>query len=136
MTAPSRFLGLFAALGVLSLVAFAPSSALAHAGHSHASVNAQQSQAARADAKVNTASRTVVEARMHAPSTTHHHGVDGCADRDCCGNGHCSACCNALSPAFVTEFSPPAKAPRLTFDAAMPPGLGTDGPPRPPRSFA
>jgi hypothetical protein len=135
MAVLTRFLGIFAALGVLSLVAFASSSALAHAGHSHASVNERQSAAPEV-AKVNIVKKAIIEARMHAPSATHHHGISGCADRDCCGNGHCSACCNALSPAFVTEFSPPAKAPRLTFDAATPPGLGTDGPPRPPRSFA
>jgi hypothetical protein len=136
MTAPSRFLGLFAALGVLSLVAFAPSSVQAHAGHSHASVDAQQSQAPAVHAKVSTASRTVVELRMHAPSATHHHEIGDCADRGCCGNGHCSPCCNALLPVFVTEFIPRAKVPRLSFDAATPPGLATDGPPRPPRSFA
>jgi hypothetical protein len=131
----SRWLGIIAAFGVLSLVAFAPSSAQAHAGHSHASVDARQVQTPRVDAKVNVASQTVVELRMQAASAAHHHGIGGCADRDCCGNGHCSACCNALSPAFVSEFSPPAKAPRLTFDAATPPGLSAEGPPRPPRSL-
>ena len=41
----SRWFGIFAALGVLSLVAFAPSSALAHVGHSHVSIETQQSKA-------------------------------------------------------------------------------------------
>jgi hypothetical protein len=132
MIVPSRLLGIIAAFATLLLVALAASGAQAHAGHSHASVAAQQPEAQNTYA----ARPTVVEMRVHVPSAAHVHDVDNCADRGCCGNGHCSACCSVLVPASLVQFGSTADASPLIFDAETPPGLATDGPPRPPRFFA
>ena len=131
MIVSSRLLAIIAAFGALLLVALGTSSAQAHVGHSHASIEAQQNAA-----KANSVATVAAEARMHISSTTHQHDNDNCADRGCCGNGHCSACCSVLAPASFVQFGSPADASPLIFDAETPPGLATDGPPRPPKFFA
>ena len=131
MTVP-RFLGILGAFATLLLVVLGTSSAQAHVGHSHFSIQTQQAEAPKADAAIQSAA----EARVFAPLATHLHGNDSCADRGCCGNGHCSGCCSVLVPGSFVQFGLPAGTSPLIFDAATPPGLATDGPPRPPRFFA
>ena len=127
-----RLLGIIAAFATLLLVALGTTGAQAHVGHSHVPIQTQQSEMPKVDA----ATQPPAEARMHVPSSTHQHDNGGCSDRGCCGNGHCSACCSVLAPASLVQFGSPADASPLIFNAATPPGLATDGPPRPPRSFA
>jgi hypothetical protein len=137
----SRFLGALAAFGMLTLIALAPSAALAHAGHgAHAGHNhSAQSQAdtAKADiAKPAPAGERTVQELYSADIVVPHAQHDqGCGDRGCCGSGHCAGCVTALAPSSLAEFCSVATSLRLTFDAAVPPGLGTSGPPRPPKSF-
>jgi len=121
--------GIVATFGMLLLVALAPTAAFAHGGHAHsASIESQASPANAGDR----AMQELRSAEIVAPHVQHDHD---CGDRGCCGNGHCAGCVTALAPSILTEFSPLAASLRLTFDAVVPPGLGTSGPPRPPRSF-
>ena len=120
--------GIFAAFGMLVLIALAPSAASAHAGHHHAASIEQASPA-----KVGVAAEQEVRSTdIVIAQSQHDHG---CGDRGCCGNGHCAGCVIALLPSTIADFGDPEEALRLSFDAVVPPGLGTSGPPRPPRSF-
>jgi hypothetical protein len=123
---------------MLTLIALAPSAALAHVGHAgHHHVAQSQADTVKADiAKPAPAGeRTVQELYSADIAVPHAQHDQGCGDRGCCGSGHCAGCVTALAPSSLAEFSPLATSLRLTFDADLPPGLGTSGPPRPPRSF-
>lgn len=124
----SKFVATLVALGTLALIALAPSAAFAHAGHRHAAV---ERPAVPAKA-VTVAGQELRAAAVFVPSMQH---GDLCGERGCCGNGHCAGCVNALVASALAEFDSPAKSVPSTFQAVLPPGLGTSGPPRPPRSF-
>ncbi len=125
-----RFPGTLAAL-LLLLVALAPSAASAHAGHKHSAAIESRADLSKSETGQR-ATQEAYSAGLVAPHAQHDHD---CGDRGCCGNSHCAGCVTALAPSGFAEFSTPAKSLRVTLDAAVPPGLGTSGPPRPPRSF-
>ncbi len=142
MSLLSRLCAIAGAFGLLTLIALAPSAALAHAGHHHhggmaetrgqveAPRNAASSEVARQT------ERSVQELRsagLTAPDTQQDRA---CGDRGCCNSGHCAGCVNAIAPAPLVEFSPSAKLRCQQFNAATPAGIGTDGPSRPPKTFA
>lgn len=123
--------GIAAAFGMLVLIALAPTAAFAHGGHDHSHSASIESQAA--PAKVDAGA--MQELRAADIAVRHAQHDHDCGDRGCCGSGHCAGCVTALAPSALAEFSQLATSLRLTFDAVAPPGLGTSGPARPPRSF-
>ncbi|MET0277898.1 MAG: hypothetical protein ABW198_06135 [Pseudorhodoplanes sp.] len=125
-----KFSGTLAALAMLLLVAFASTAAFAHGGHKHSAAIET-----KADASERAGERVAQELSSTDIVTPHVQHDDTCGDRGCCGNGHCAGCVTALAPAGLAEFSPLAASLRRSFDAVLPPGLGTSGPPRPPKSF-
>jgi hypothetical protein len=135
MTAPSRFLGLFAALGVLSLVAFAPSSALAHAGHGHSlveTVSAKSQSAPRAESKAS--SRETAVPRVAAMLSSFNQSDPCCADRNC-GDGHCLTFAGVIAPLMEAEFFDQKSAMPLGLNIVPPESRAAEGPPRPPKSL-
>ncbi len=129
----SRLCAVLGAFGMLTLIALAPSAALAHAGHHHHAAPVETR--AELSKPASAGEPTVQELRSGDIATPQAQHDPGCGERGCCGNGHCAGCVTALAPVSLAEFNPLVKSLRATSDAAVPPGLGTSGPPRPPKSF-
>jgi hypothetical protein len=120
-----------------ALVLFAPAGAVAHSGHGHmvAPKNAAVPVAAKDNAT--TQVRPVrAELRAQNPASATHDTDTICADRGCCGSGHCTGSGNALAPAAWAGFGPPASVRLFDPDSTPPSALAREGPPRPPKSIA
>jgi hypothetical protein len=130
----TKLSGIVVAFGMLALIALAPSAANAHAGHSHAATTETRA-ATGADVAKSASAERAQELRSAGIAVRHAQHEGDCGDRGCCGNGHCAGCCTALAPSALAVLGSPAKWLRVAHNADLPPGLGTSGPPRPPRSF-
>ncbi len=117
----------------------APSVAAAHPQHMHAS------HAAAVPAHANSA--TDVEADAAQPAavqelTSSPANLAGapdsaaCADRGCCSNGACTACCSIVAPVVVLTFPPSPSSVLFARDGPMRAALAVEGPSRPPKYFA
>jgi hypothetical protein len=120
------------ALGVLLVVALAPSGVAAHGGANHVHAPKHASDAA-GPAKVIAAAQAELRAQMPALMDLR---SDIACDRGCCANGHCSACGTVIAPASWIAFVLSADILRVTRDSTVPPSLAFEGPPRPPKLLA
>lgn len=59
-----------------------------------------------------------------------------CADRGCCSNGACTACCSIVAPVVVLTFPPSLSSVLFARDGPMRAALAVEGPSRPPKHFA
>jgi hypothetical protein len=126
------------ALAALLLVALAPTGAAAHPGHGHSLVEKVAAKAPVAPRAESTASSRKVHVAQTAPvlSASPDRFHPGCADPNCCGDGHCLSFAGVIAPFAVAEF--------FDHDGALPAGFNmppprtrvAEGPPRPPKSFA
>jgi hypothetical protein len=112
--------------------------ASAHPGHVHAAPPQNAAAPAAAKDGVDATRRAVPRAELKAQTSGPADAPldQGCADRGCCGSGHCSSCLHALAPIAWSGFGSPADM-RLHYpDTGPPSALAREGPPRPPKSFA
>jgi hypothetical protein len=126
-----------------AMLALAPSSASAHAGHSHSAVAAQQAHATKAPvgvlqstamaAKPVTATQSLSAAVLPAAPSGDHPECDG---PGCCASGHCTGCHGFVLTSVV--FTAPSPFSTLVVLPDAPPHGGADVGRlrRPPKSFA
>ena len=126
------------ALVALLAVALAPTGASAHPGHGHSLV---EKVAAKAPAKPRAArsevsgkTQIVRTAPLLSASADRFH--PGCADPNCCGDGHCLSFAGVIAPLATAEFLDHVGFLPAGFNAPSPRSRVTEGPPRPPKSFA
>jgi hypothetical protein len=147
-----RFLpaAILAVIAAALVVVVAPTGAAAHAGHAHGPqvhgglvhgghVHASMAAQGIPDAAVKDGATphtmfAEMSAQMPAPADLSFDRT--CADHGCCGNGHCSACGNAIAPSCAIELALSIGAVLPSRNAAVPSTLADEGPPRPPKTFA
>jgi hypothetical protein len=122
---------LAAALTVLLLAALVPTSAAAHGGTPHVHA-AKAVGAVLAD---RTSGARTAEIRATVPALPDPDPRTDCADRGCCGAGHCAGCATALAPAMWASLQMPSAVILLSPDATRPASLAREGPARPPKSI-
>ena len=124
-------------LGILVLVAFAPSNASAHGSHGHRPDVTHVDAPTAPDATSSTQKRVVeVSAAQQVPLAADHIGHPDCGDRGCCANGHCGSFHGVITPSLFAVFGITAASLERVRNASPPLGLAADGPARPPKSFA
>lgn len=128
------------ALVALLVVALAPSGASAHPGHGHSLVEkvAAKAPAApqpRADRTASGPERLLFRAApaLSASADRFH---PGCADPNCCGDGHCLSFAGVIVPLSAAEFLSYSGFLPAGFNVPPPRSRVTESPPRPPKSFA
>jgi hypothetical protein len=128
------------ALVALLVIALAPSGAAAHPGHGHSLVEKVAAKAPlvpqpRAE---RTASAPEILMFRAAPVLTA--SADrfhpGCADPNCCGDGHCLSFAGVIAPLGMAEFLDHDGILPAGFNVSPPRSRVTQGPPRPPKPFA
>lgn len=135
-----RMLTRFLPTAVLAVIAAAlmvlsPTGAAAHGGHVHVHAAPQGIPvAAVKDAAPSRAIPAEMRAQNPAPGDVSFDWT--CADRGCCGNGHCWACGNAIAPSCLIDFALAIGAALPSHNAVTPSALADEGPPRPPKTFA
>jgi len=125
-----------AVLGIVVLFAFAPSNAAAHGLHVHPSAVTHVDAPTTPDATQSARKRTVEVSAAQVPLAADHAGHPDCSDRGCCANGHCGSFCGVITPSSFAVFGKAAASLERVRNASPPVGLATDGPARPPKSFA
>lgn len=116
----------------------APSVAAAHPQHMHAShATAVPHANSATDVKRDAARPAAVQELTAAPANPA--GAPdsvACADRGCCSNGACTACCSIVAPVVVLTFPPSLSSVLFARDGPMRAALAVEGPSRPPKHFA
>jgi hypothetical protein len=126
------------AVALLAVLVFWPAGASAHPGHGHSLVEkvaAKAPTAPRAESNASARKMLVVRAisvRSASPDRFH----PGCADPNCCGDGHCLSFAGVIAPLTTAEFFDPDGAMPAGFNMPPPRGRVAKGPSRPPKSFA
>jgi hypothetical protein len=128
------------ALGAMLLLAIAPETASAHPGHGHSLVEKVAAKAPpapqpRAERTASSRNVATVRAAPALPSSSNRFHP-GCADPNCCGNGHCLSFAGVIAPLAMAEFLDHDGALPAGFNMPPPRGRVTKGPSRPPKSFA
>ena len=123
-------------LGIAMLVALAPSSASAHASHAHPSAVTHIDAPIVSDSTPSVEKRIVEVSAALIPLAADHVGHSDCSDRGCCANGHCGSFCGVIAPTLFAVFGVASASLDRVGNASPPVGLATDGPARPPKSFA
>jgi hypothetical protein len=128
-----------AAFGALLFAMLAPGAASAHPGHGHSLVEkvattktpAAPRMASKAASR-ETVVRQAVPVRAGAAGLLH----PGCGDPNCCGDGHCLSFAGVIAPLATAEFLDHLGFLPAGFNVPPPRSRVTEGPPRPPKSFA
>jgi hypothetical protein len=117
-----------------------PAGASAHPGHGHSLVEKVAAKAPVAPQP--RAERTVSapEIRMFRAAPALSASADrfhpGCADLNCCGDGHCLSFAGVIAPLTTAQFLDHVGFVPADFNVPPPRSRVTESPPRPPKTFA
>ncbi len=135
---PSMRIAGIVALMAAAMLAFAPSAADAHPGHSHARTTALAQPVA--DAVADPAASQPVKIQQVLSEFPGQpmpvSGDAGCDGNGCCTNGPCTGCHGFVLTSVLFELPPPSRALISAQDAQPPGGADVVRLRRPPRSFA
>jgi len=137
MTIPSRLAAMLALMVTLFVAVAMPSAASAHPHHAHG-VKAVQGSSVNADAAVKrpAAALALQELKASPVIDASQSSDTDCDERGCCASGHCHGFGTAITTSSAVGFAVSNGALIRSRDIPAPSGLATDGPARPPRTFA
>lgn len=123
-----------AAAAFLAAALLAPSAAEAHPQHLHTSSPHAHSHSHAAPTAEHVSAPQELTSAQVIPADVP--AKDACADRGCCSNGSCTACCSIVAPVLAVSFPSPASSLVLARDGPVRTPPAVEGPSRPPKHFA
>jgi hypothetical protein len=128
------------AVALMMVLVLWPAGASAHPGHGHSLVEkvAAKAPAASQQRAERTASapRYLVIRAAPVLSASADRFHPGCADPNCCGDGHCLSFAGVIAPLTTAQFLDHVGFVPAGSNVSPPPSRVTEGPPRPPKTFA